>query len=1001
MHQTLDEVLAQRATQTPAAPAVVHGVKQLNYEQLEARVGAIAESLHGAGVGPETIVAVCLQRSSDLVATFLAVFRARGAFLPLDTGYPQERLAFMMSDSAAPVLVLDATSEVPAWGRAARLLRLPPENAVPCEPSISSSSDRSAELAYLIYTSGSTGQPKGVLVEHRGIVNMGWAMARAIDLGPGERMLQFAPSAFDAFVAEVAMSVLAGAALTIAPPDALMGPELSSLMRATRTTHALLPPSIVATLPQDEPLPDLRGLMVGGEACPVSLARRWARGRRFANAYGPTEITVCATLEVCDEIGERLPIGRPLEGVKLHVLDEHLRHVALGEIGELHVGGIGVARGYLRRDALSAERFIPDPFAEAGHGNRLYKTGDLGRMLPDGRIDYVGRADHQIKIRGLRIELGEIEAVLGKHPAVRQCIVIDRDDGKGQKRLAAYLVLRPSAAAPNVAELHAHLRATLPDFMVPALFTVLTQMPLTPNGKIDRAALPEPAGERADTGVPFVLATTAFQTLLHDQWCRLLSVDHLGVNDDFFMAGGDSLLAVQAVTMALQSMQMGRERHVEFLHRLLEAPTIARFAAAFEGPFDDDRHAEPIDFDREAQLDPGIRFSRREARARDAQRILLTGVTGFLGAFMLRELIERTDQPVVCLVRSRNSEQAMQRIRNNLSRYRIWRPAFEDRIIALPGDLARPRFGLSEPAFAELADTVSAIYHSGAEVNFLYPYSALKAANVGGTHEVIRLAAEAGMAPVHFVSTFAVLSSHGLHGAAEVAEDVALIDPHSLFMGYIESKWVSEQLLAKARAQGLPVFIHRPTHITGTVEDGAWKLDQFLCSLLQSMVEVESSPAIPFNLDFVPVDFVAKSIVYIGQNYGGPHRIFNLGSPDFELLPAMIERLRHAGYHVEAQPYDVWLDRVLRYATDRPDRPIANFMSLLERPLSHRKLRIIEIYARGVFPHLDCSHTLEALQGSGIACPPTDPTLIDRYIEHFVAQGLFPHPTPSAHRLRA
>ncbi|HKI02159.1 MAG TPA: non-ribosomal peptide synthase/polyketide synthase, partial [Thermoanaerobaculia bacterium] len=562
----LHEMVEAQAERRPDAPAVVFEGGELTYAGLNRRANRLARRLRRLGVGPEVPVGVCVERSPEMVIGLIAVLKAGGAYVPLDPAYPTERLAWLMADCGAPVLLTQARllAELPAHGARTVLLDKDVEE-IAAGFDTGTGSDN---LAYVIYTSGSTGTPKGVLVSHRGLDNLAEAQGRLFEVGPESRVLQFASLSFDASVSEIAMAFRAGAALHLAPRRALLpGRELIELLRGQAITTVTLPPTALAALPEAD-LPDLRTLIVAGEACAPELARRWAAGRRLLNAYGPTEATVCATTALYAG-GSRLPIGRPIQNVETYVVDPAGQPVPAGVAGELLVGGIGLARGYRGRPDLTAERFVPHPFAIAA-GERLYRTGDLARFLADGELEFLGRIDHQVKIRGVRVEPGEVEAALLALPGVREAVAVAREDGTGPARLVAYVT--PAGLDPLA--LRSALAASLPEPMVPAAVVVLEALPLTPNGKVDRKALPTPEGARVRD---LVAPRTELERFLAGLWQDVLgvgSIPGIGVHDDFFELGGNSITGAMFVNRLQQ--ELGEIVHVVVM---FDAPTVEQLAA--------------------------------------------------------------------------------------------------------------------------------------------------------------------------------------------------------------------------------------------------------------------------------------------------------------------------------------------------------------------------------------------------------------------------------------
>ncbi|GAA3887070.1 hypothetical protein GCM10022243_59820 [Saccharothrix violaceirubra] len=508
----LPALVAERVRRTPGAPAIVSPDETVDYRELDARSNRLAHLLIDRGARRERVIALALPRSVEIVVAQLAVLKTGAAYLPVDPAYPAERIAFMLAD-AAPLLVVDGPLDTSAYPEHA------PEVAI-----------RPDDPAYVIYTSGSTGKPKGVVVTHRGLPAFARAEAEHLDVRPGDRVLQFSSPSFDASVLELCMALPTGAALVVPPPGPLLGEQLADVLEQQRVTHALIPPVALATVPH-RPLPDFRTLVVGGDACAPDLVARWAPGRRMVNAYGPTESTVVTSWSGALEPGGTPPIGRPIPGTEVRVLDADLRPCAEGE---LYVTGVGLARGYLGRPGLTATRFVADPFGTPGA--RMYRTGDVVRVRDDGDLEFVGRADHQVKIRGFRVEPGEIEALLGTHEGVAQVVVVPRDE---PKRLVAYVVGRTDGLREFLAE-------RLPNYMVPAAFVALDRFPSSPNGKLDRSALPAPVVGDVPEG--FVAPRTETERRVAAVFADVLGVTvPVGAHDDFFALGGDSIRAVRVL----------------------------------------------------------------------------------------------------------------------------------------------------------------------------------------------------------------------------------------------------------------------------------------------------------------------------------------------------------------------------------------------------------------------------------------------------------------------
>lgn len=590
IHQLFEE----QAARTPEAQALVSGPRSLTYRQLNEQANRLAHYLQTLHIGPDQLVGVCLERSLDMIIAVLAVLKAGGAYVPLDPVYPPERLSFMLEDSRASVLLTHESLHALPDQRTLRICLDRSEDQqriARCASTNPSSEVQPHHLAYVIYTSGSTGVPKGVAIEHRSLVNHGCSFREYVNVQPTDRNLQFASLSFDTAAEEIFPTLISGATLVLRPElsDTLtfwnfVADEQITILNLPTAYWSILTAQLAersAALP-----PALRAVIIGGERATLKsfrLWQQWVKGRiTWINGYGPTEATITATFYTSPSAGdakidELVPIGRPIANSQMYVLNEDLQPTPIGVPGELYIAGKCLARGYLYREELTRERFLPCPFSDEP-GARMYKTGDLVRYRSDGELEYIGRIDQQVKIRGFRIELGEIEMALGRHPEVQACVVTALDDAQENKQLVAYIVAK-THAHPTIATIRDFLKERLPDYMLPSALVCLPEFPLTPNGKVDYKALPNPESTRSSEERALIPPGTPVERRLVEIVAPLLGLEQAGisVDDNFFLIGGNSLMGVQFVAQVADAFG------IEFpLRTLFENPTVQLLARTIE-----------------------------------------------------------------------------------------------------------------------------------------------------------------------------------------------------------------------------------------------------------------------------------------------------------------------------------------------------------------------------------------------------------------------------------
>ncbi|MEU6814555.1 amino acid adenylation domain-containing protein [Streptomyces sp. NPDC046860] len=973
--ESVPALFRRRAAATPDAPAVRDATATLTYRELDALADSVAAGLAARGIGPEDRVAVALPRTRELLVTLLGVLKAGAAYVPLDPDYPARRLTHMVKDSRPRLLlttpeVRERLPELPVPHVHVGDLTAGLPDSVPAAPD-----PDPAHPAYVIYTSGSTGLPKGVVVTHRGVGALARTHAERLRVGPGDRVLHLASVSFDAAFWEMVMGLLTGACLEIDERDALLpGPALAATVRERGATHLTLPPAALAVMPPGS-LPEGTTIALAGEACPPHLVHTWARDRHLVNAYGPTETTVCATMSAFQHAdgphapGHTVPIGVPVDGTGVHVLDDRLALVPPGVAGELYVSGAALARGYHGRAALTATRFVANPFDRAG--GRMYRTGDLARWTDDGQLVYVSRVDDQVKLRGFRIELGEIEAALTALPGVAAACATVREDRPGDRRLVAYTVAEDGRQVPESAELRARLAETLPDHMVPAAYVTLGTLPLTPNGKTDRQALPAPEQSAPGEG-------TAPRTGLERELCAAfadtLGVPQVGVTDDFFALGGHSLLAV---TLAQRIEERCGRR--PSLRDLFAAPTVEGVARLLQRTPGEQGYGGGPDLAAEVRLAPDITATAR-GTARPTARPLLTGASGFLGAFLLRDLIESTDGPVDCLVRAEDPRRAAERLRANLEHYGLWQPRYETLVNPVPGDLAAPGLGLTDRDRAALVRRLGPVLHNGARVNFAAGYGDLRAPNVAGTEELLRLLADSASPGMHYVSTTSVFAPVSGPDPVTVTEATPTGPPSALPDGYARSKWVAEGLVGLARGRGLPVTVHRPGRISGDTVTGACQDRDLLWQLIKGCLQAKAVPDLPYGTtDWVPVDHVSRAVVALAGSVQTGGEVYHHTSPDAPDLGRVFRAAGRLGHEVATVSAEDWRARVAA------DPANAAQLFLGDEPRTRH-----ETTDRRRF---DSHQTDKAAAALGVHRPPVTDEVLTRYLTWFQDTGFLPAPT--------
>ncbi|MGI8909499.1 MAG: amino acid adenylation domain-containing protein, partial [Rubrobacteraceae bacterium] len=937
--QCLHRLVEKQARRTPDAPAVEDESISLTYEELDRKADLLAAHLRAEGIGPDEIVGVFMDPCALYVVACLAALKAGGAYLPLELAYPDTLLAEVADDAELRVVITQdhLSGRLPeeqtrfclddGWENRVEKGEL--ENVV--EPT-------QDNLAFVAYSSGTTGNPKGIANPHRAPVRSYLWRFDIVDYEPGDRA---GCNIF--FVWEVWRPLLRGATTVIIPDDVIYDPAaLISFLEERKITEVMLTPSLLGSV-LDAGGPDigqrlrsLKTLMFNGEVVTQNLARRTLDllpDARAINVYSISETHEIAAGDVRDLLESTsatyCPVGRPADLDRTYVLDEDMNTVPDGERGELYVGGDLLARGYVKLPEVTAKRFVEDPFSPED-GARMYRTGDEARLLSDGNLEILGRVDFMAKVRGYSVQLGAVEAAIEEHLAVWDCVVVaDGDEGE-DKRLVAYLVRGDEEderfggwevdhRTGRGTVIRRRLTESLPHYMIPAVYVEVDSLPLQDStGKVDRDNLPDPPARAVPASPAEFTEALPADAPRAEKEVRLARIfesvllqeeGDVRRDDDFFDVGGHSLAAAELVEVVEDAF--GARLPIQ---TVLDHPTVAGMCDQIEalqrGEVAGERQATVTDLRAGAVLETEI--SPRETDAdgpvalRDAENVFLTGATGFLGAFLLDELLVRTNATVHCLVRPRKGSWPMDVLRDNLKRYGIWGSENARRIFPVVGDLGEPLFGLNEGAFDELARKSDVIFHSAAAVNLAYPYSALEAANVGGTREALRLACRDGAKPVHFVSSNGIFAPDtglceedaDLDSLAEARED-----------GYGQSKWVAEKLVWQAAERGLPVSVYRPGNISGHSESGTSNPRDLTGAIVAGSMRLGLAPEVEgWRMEMTTVDFVARAIRAIADRPEEWGRAFHLADPAPPPADEVFSWLEDAGYDLDRVPYADWLE---------------------------------------------------------------------------------------------
>ncbi|WP_316777005.1 amino acid adenylation domain-containing protein [Pedobacter antarcticus] len=989
--------IEELGAKSPTKIALVDGGKQISYLELNQQANQLAHYMQNKGIKKGSIVGVCIPQSAQRIIAFLAVLKTGAAYLPIDSDLPHSRIKLMIEDSGLDILLTEQlylgkvniqsveTVSLDLLNNYADFKTLAKDNL---DLEISPTT-----AAYVIYTSGSTGIPKGVIIGHKSFYHFVKYQADILGIETTNNTLQFASPSFDAAVIDIWVPLIKGATLYLYPNNKVLGePLLDYIVKHHINIVPLMPPMVLASLPIDKPIGRLHTVGVGGEACTEATVKAWYKKIRLINSYGPTEATVAVSnYEFKDEANPKI-IGQAVPFATLFVLDEQLKPVKEAVAGELYIGGTSLALGYLNRPEDTKKSFVQAPewlHDQLEEDKTLYKTGDIVLLRSDGNLEFSGRRDEQVKIRGYRIELTEIEHSMTKLPQIlRAAIKVQRKEN-GLLSLIAFVQYSNNQDRSDLSqqEIKAKLQQVMPAYMLPEKIVFVDSMPLTHAGKIDKTLLVIPENLTAKNNTPIWREDNLLEIVKHI-WSDLLNLKEIKEEDDFFDLGGYSLLVAQLHARLPETV-----RNRISLPELYTYTTVSSFVNEVENRMNQaeisqktkaEEMEKELMKDAELHIDFNITKLPDPAVLANPDFIFLTGVTGFVGSHLLEELLKNTSAKIYSLVRASSKIEALERIKSTFEKFKLtWLPEYSERTIAMVGDLSLKNFGMNDPDYDLLSETIEVVYHSGSSVSYVQPYSLIKKPNIDGLHNIIDLSVNKKVKYLVLLSSMGVFSwGRPFTKKTWMYEDDSIHQNLSAVtrdLGYIKSKWVMESIAEKARAKGLPIINFRLGFAVCHSTSGATVMNQWWGALIRSCVQLKSFPLIMGLKDeLTTVDYMCKAIIHISkkkESVGLNFHLSPLAENDVSLTDFCSKIKEYYDLKLEGLEYHQWLSQW----RDNDKLPIYPLLSLFTEDIHEGKC-LVEAYENTYY--YDRTNTKKFLADSDLVPPAFNKKLMTPYLKY-------------------